>query len=68
MEKANKLSKRPDWKLDIEKDNENQKLIKEELICNLTGVVIKRLKIDILEKVLKRDKWQVKRDLVLKKK
>jgi len=68
MEKANKLSKRPDWKLDIEKDNENQKLIKEELICNLTGVVIKRLKVDILEKVLKRDKWQVKRDLVLKKK
>jgi len=56
MEKVNKLSKRPDWKLDIKKDNENQKLIKEELICNLTGVVIKRLKVDILEKVLKKDK------------
>lgn len=29
IEKADRLSKRPDWKIGIEKDNENQKLIKE---------------------------------------
>jgi len=30
MKKANRLSRRPDWKVGIEKNNENQKLIKEE--------------------------------------
>jgi len=30
MEKANSLSRRPDWKVRVENDNENQKLIKEE--------------------------------------
>jgi len=30
MEKADGLSKRPNWKVKVEKDNENQKLIKEE--------------------------------------
>ena len=29
MEKTNKLSKRPDWKIDIEKDNKNQTLTKK---------------------------------------
>jgi len=30
MEKTDILSRRLDWKVGIEKDNENQKLIKEE--------------------------------------
>jgi len=30
MKKINKLSKRPDWKVEIENENKNQKLIKEE--------------------------------------
>ena len=30
MEKIDKLSRRPDWKIRIENDNNNQKLIKEE--------------------------------------
>ena len=30
MEKADKLSRRPDWQEGVEKDNENQKLIKPE--------------------------------------
>ena len=29
IEKADGLSKRPDWKIRTEKDNENQNLIKE---------------------------------------
>ena len=38
MEKPDRLSKRPDWK--VKKDNENQKLIKKEWICSLAKVVI----------------------------
>jgi len=30
MGKADGLSRRPDWKIGIEKDNDNQKLTKEE--------------------------------------
>jgi len=36
MEKVDRLSKRPDWKVRVEKNNGNQKLIKEEWICSLT--------------------------------
>ena len=41
IEKANKLSKRPGWKVEIEKDNKNQTLIKEQWIYSLVKVVIK---------------------------
>ena len=44
-------SKKPDQKVYIEKDNENQTLIKEEQICNLAKVVIEGLEVDILEKI-----------------
>ena len=30
IEKADRLNRRPDWKVRTENDNENQKLIKEE--------------------------------------
>ena len=30
IKKVDKLSRRLDWKVEVEKDNENQKLIKEE--------------------------------------
>ena len=40
-----RLSKRLDWKVGVVKDNENQKLIKEEWICNLAKVVIEGPKI-----------------------
>ena len=39
--------------MDVEKDNENQTLIKEQWICNLTKVVIEGPKVDILEKMKK---------------
>ena len=51
IEKADKLSKKLDQKVCIEKDNENQTLIKEEQICNLAEVVIEGLEVDILEKI-----------------
>jgi len=37
IEKMNRLSRRLDWKVDVEKDNENQTLIKEQWICNLAN-------------------------------
>ena len=51
IEKVNRLSKRLDWKVKVEKNNENQKLIKEEWICNFTKLVIKGPKVDIIEKI-----------------
>ena len=30
MEKADNLSRRPDWRMEIENNNENQELIKKE--------------------------------------
>ena len=51
MEKANKLSKRLDQKVEVKKDNKNQTLIKEQQIHNLAEVVIEGPKVDILEKI-----------------
>jgi len=51
MGKVDGLGRRPDWKVSVEKDNENQKLIKEEWICILAGVVIKGPEVDVLEKI-----------------
>ena len=45
IEKADRLSRRSDWKIRVEKDNENWTLIKEQWICNLAKVVIEKIKI-----------------------
>ena len=51
MKKANKLSKRLNWKVGVENNNNNQTLIKEQQIYSLTEVVIEESKIDIIEKI-----------------
>ena len=51
MEKANKLSRRLNWKVGVEKNNNNQTLIKEQWIYSLTEAVIEESKIDIIEKI-----------------
>ena len=51
MGKADGLSKRLHQKVEVEKDNKNQKLIKEEWICNLVEVVIEEPEVNILEKI-----------------
>ena len=57
MEKANEISKRPDQKVGVKKDNKNQTLIKEQQIHSLAEVVIEGPKVDILEKIkIARDK------------
>ena len=49
--KADGLSKRSDWKVDVEKDNEDQVLIKDNWIRSLQEVVIEGLEVDIVEKI-----------------
>jgi len=53
MGKADSLSRRPDWKVGVEKDNEDQVFIKDHWIHNLSEVVIEGSEIDILEKIKK---------------
>ena len=53
MGKADGLSRRLDWKVGVEMDNENQVFIKDNWICSIKEVVIKGLEVDILEKIKK---------------
>jgi len=53
MEKADGLSRRPDWKVGTENDNDNQTLIKDCWICSLGEVVIEGPEVDIIEKIKK---------------
>ena len=50
MGKADGLSRQPDWKVGVDKDNENQVFIKDNWICSLQEVVIKGPEVEILEK------------------
>jgi len=51
--KADGLSRRPDWKVGIDRDNENQVVIKDNWIHSLQEVVIEGLEVEILEKIKK---------------
>jgi len=53
MGKVDRLSKRPDWKVEIENDNNNQTLIKEQWIHSFVEVVIERPNVEIVEKIKK---------------
>ena len=66
MEKVDGLSKRSDWKVELEKDNENKKLIKKAREKNneVVRVVEKIKKVEV--KVLRDEEWQVENNLVLK--
>ena len=50
MKKTNRLSRRLYWKVEVKKDNENQKLIKKEQIWNLVEVVVEEPQVNIVEK------------------
>ena len=52
MGKTNRLSRRSDWKVSVEKDNENQVFIKDNWIHSLQ-VVIEGPEVGILEKIKK---------------
>ena len=53
MEKADRLSRRLDWKVGVEKDNENQVFIKDNWIHSLQEVVIEGPEVELLEKIKK---------------
>ena len=53
MGKADGLSRRADWKVGMDKDNENQVLIKDNWIRNMYEVVIEGPEVDIVEKIKK---------------
>ena len=49
--KANRLSRRLDWKVSVKNDNSNQVFVKSHWIHNLSEVVIEEPEEDILEKI-----------------
>ena len=51
--KADRLSRHLDWKIEIEKDNDNQVIIKDNWIHSLEEVVIEGSEVDIIEKIKK---------------
>jgi len=53
MEEADGLSGRLDWKVEVDRDNENQIVIKENWLCRLEKVVVEGLEVDIIEKIKK---------------
>jgi len=55
------LSRRPDWIVEMENNDENKKLIKKEWIQDLIEIVVKEIEVE-----LRGDKWQIEEELVLK--
>ena len=53
MGKANGLSRRLDWKVGTENDNNNQVLLKDCWLHSLQEVVIEGPEVDIVEKIKK---------------
>ena len=53
MGKADGLSRRPDWKVGVDRDNEDQVLIKDNWICSLGEVIIEGPEVEIVEKIKK---------------
>ena len=51
MEKADGLSRRVDWKIGVDKDNENKILIKDNWICSMYEVVVEGPEVDLVEKI-----------------
>ena len=47
------LSRRPDWKVGVDKDNKDQIFIKDCWLCSLHKVVIEGPKVNIVEKIKK---------------
>jgi len=53
MGKADGLSRRVDWKVGVDKDNENQVLIKDNWIRSMYEVVVEGPEVEMLEKIKK---------------
>ena len=53
MGKVDELSRRLDWKVEVDKDNENQIIIKDNWLCRLEEVIIEESEVEIIEKIKK---------------
>ena len=53
MGKVDRLSRQLDWRVEVEKDNDNQIIIKDNWLCRLEEVIIEGPEVDILEKIKK---------------
>ena len=53
MGKADGLSRRVDWKVGVEKDNDNQVFIKDNWICSMYEIVVEEPEVEIVEKIKK---------------
>jgi len=53
MEKVDGLSRRADWKVGVEKDNDNQIFIKDNWIRSMYEVVVEGPEVDLVEKIKK---------------
>ena len=53
MRKIDRLSRQLDWKVGVDKDNENQVFIKDNWIHSIQEVVIEELEVEITEKIKK---------------
>jgi len=53
MGKTDGLSRRPDWKVGVDRNNENQVVIKDNWIRSLQEVVIEGPEVEMLEKIKK---------------
>ena len=51
--KADRLSRRLDWKVGVDQDNENQIFIKDNWIHSMYEVVVEGPEVDLLEKIKK---------------
>jgi len=51
MGKADSLSRRPDWKVGVENNNDNQVVIKDNWICSLQEIVVEGPEVDIIKKI-----------------
>ena len=60
MEKADRLSKRPDWQVEVEKDNKDQKLIKPEWIREVETIIEEKNLKERIKRAQERDKKIVK--------
>ena len=54
MGKADGLSRRVDWKVGMDKDNENQVFIKDYWIHNMYEVVVEGPEVELVEKIKKK--------------
>ena len=51
--KADRLSRRADWKIRVDRDNDNQIFIKDNWIHSMYEVVVEGPEVDLLEKIKK---------------